>query len=160
MCIRDRSSQGEGTISNTSYDAETGTVTFTDDMNSTGTITSDGTLNLQFSDEESYGTDDGDVTNEELAGLDSTSEYETGTESEEESGVGDILAGAFDGPGEPEEGTTQDDVDMVFNELEAEAAAADAESDEGTDTSEGETSSDDEPDEGESDEEWKPPPED
>jgi Ca2+-binding RTX toxin-like protein len=161
-----QSSQGEGTISNTSYDAETGTVTFTDDMNSTGTITSDGTLNLQFSDEESYGTDDGDVSNEELAGLDSTSEDETGTGSEEESGtgedsgVGDILAGAFDGPGEPEEGTTQDDVDMVFNALEAEAAAADAESDEGTDTSEGETSSDDEPDEGESDEEWKPPPED
>jgi len=142
-----QSPQGEGAISNTSYDAKTGTVTFTDDMNSTGTITSDGTLNLQFSDEEGYDTDDGDVSNEELAGLDSTSEYETGTESEEESGVGDALAGAFGDSGKTEEGTTPDVTEQALDQAGAEVAAGEAGSDGGTDTSEGETSSDEEPDE-------------
>jgi hypothetical protein len=167
-----QSPQGEGAISNTSYDAETGTVTFTDDMNSTGTITSDGTLNLQFSDEEGYGTDDGDVSDEELAGLDSNSKDETGTESEEESGTGedsgldDIFgsAGLGDSDGDSgEESTAPDAADQTFNELESEVAAGEAESDGGTDTSEGETSSDPDPvDEGQSDDEWPkvPPPED
>ena len=125
-----QSPQGEGAISNTSYDAETGTVTFTDDMNSTGTITSDGTLNLQFSDEEGYGTDDGDVSDEEFAGLNSTLEDETGTESEEESGTGedsgveDAMAGAFGDSGESEEYTSMDASDEAFEHAETEMANA------------------------------------
>ena len=133
-----QSPQGEGAISNTSYDAETGTVTFTDDMNSTGTITSDGTLNLQFSDD-----DGSDGEGSELDDIFSS-------------------AGLGDSDGDSgEESTATDAAGEILNELETEIDAEKAGADGGTDTTDSEPSTDQEPvDEGESDEEWKPPPED
>ena len=137
------SEEGEwhfGQLESVAVDSETGTVTFTDDMGATGTITSDGVLNLQFSNE--------DVSD--------------GNGSE----LGDIFSSAGLGNSDGDsgdEGTPTDAADQTFNELESEVAAGEAGSDGGTDASEGETSTDPDPvDEGQSDDEWPkvPPPED
>ena len=122
------SPEGDGTMSNVSYNSETEAVTFTDDMQATGTITSNGVLNLQFS---------GDG---------------------EDSEIDDIFSSAgldnSDGNSE-EQSTATDAAGEVLNELESEAAAMEAESDVVTDTSDNTTSTDQEPvDEGESDDEW------
>jgi hypothetical protein len=130
------SPEGDGTMSNVSHNSETGAITFTDDMQAAGTITSNGVLNLQFS---------SDGEGSELDDIFSSA------------GLGDSDGDSGD------EGTATDAADQTFNELESEAAAAEAGSDGPTDTSEGETSTDpDSVDEGESDDEWPkvPPPED
>ena len=130
------SPEGDGKMSNVSHNSETGAITFTDDMQATGTITSNGVLNLQFS---------SDGEGSELDDIFSSA------------GLGDSDGDSGD------EGTATDAADQTFNELESEAAAAEAGSDGPTDTSEGETSTDpDSVDEGESDDEWPkvPPPED
>jgi hypothetical protein len=130
------SPEGDGAMSNVSYNSETGAVTFTDDMQATGTITSNGILNLQSS---------SDVEDSELGDIFSSAGL---VDSDADSG---------------DEGTATDAAGEVLNELETEINAEQAGSDGGTDTSEVETSTDsDSVDEGESDEEWPkvPPPED
>ena len=125
------SPEGDGTMSNVSSDAETGTISFTDSMGATGTIAPDGTLNLQF---------DSDGEGSELDDI-----------------FGSAGLGDSDGDSEEESAAT-DAVPEVLIQLESEAAAGEAGSDGGTDTSYTETSTDQEPvDDGEShgeDDEW------